>query len=204
MKKEEKTEITRSKIFSAAIQEFGANGYTTGSVNNICKTGINKGLIYHNFKDKDELYLACVQKSCEDLICFVINHKAETGFVEYMNARRNFFQENEAEANIFLEARTNPPRHLASQIQMIYQKFDALNLEIFEKELSHHELRTEISKEDALHYFIEIQKIYNLNFASEMQSKMSPQEQLTLHETNIGKLFDFMLYGIAKRGKEIG
>ena len=55
MKKEEKTEITKCKILAAAIQEFGANGYVAGSVNNICKTGINKGLIYHNYKDKDEL-----------------------------------------------------------------------------------------------------------------------------------------------------
>ena len=60
MKKEEKTEITKCKILAAAIQEFGANGYAAGSVNNICKTGINKGLIYHNYKDKDELYLVCV------------------------------------------------------------------------------------------------------------------------------------------------
>ena len=70
MKKEEKTEITKCKILAAAIQEFGANGYAAGSVNNICKTGINKGLIYHNYKDKDELYLVCVQTSCEDLIGF--------------------------------------------------------------------------------------------------------------------------------------
>ena len=62
MKKEEKTELTKSKIFAAAIQEFGTNGYATGSVNNICKTGINKGLVYHNFKDKDELYLECVKR----------------------------------------------------------------------------------------------------------------------------------------------
>lgn len=203
MKKEEKTEITKCKILAAAIQEFGANGYAAGSVNNICKTGINKGLIYHNYKDKDELYLVCVQKSCEDLIGFVINHQAETGFVNYMNARRNFLQENEAEANLFLEARTNPPRHLTERIREIYQKFDALNLEIFEKELSNYELRPEITREDALHYFNEIQRIYNLSFASELQSKLSPHEQLTLHETNIQKLFDFILYGIAKRGEEI-
>ena len=120
-----------------------------------------------------------------------------------MNARRNFLQENEAEANLFLETRTNPPRHLTERIREIYQKFDALNLEIFEKELSNYELRPEITREDALHYFNEIQRIYNLSFASELQSKLSPHEQLTLHETNIQKLFDFMLYGIAKRGEEI-
>lgn len=45
MKKEEKTELTKAKIFEAAMKEFGRKGYAAGSINNICKTGINKGLI---------------------------------------------------------------------------------------------------------------------------------------------------------------
>lgn len=202
MKKEEKTELTRSKIFAAAMQEFGTKGYTAGSVNCICKTGINKGLIYHNFKDKDELYLECVQKSCDDLVCFVTKHNAEEGFVEYMSARERFFKEHEMEAYLFLEARTNPPAHLSERIQKIYAEIDALNLKIFEKELSNYELRKGISKEEALYYFFEIQKLYNLNFAKELGSEMSHHDQLTIHEINIRKLFDFMLYGIAKGGND--
>lgn len=202
MKKEEKTERTKSKIFDAAMKEFGTNGYAAGSLNNICKTGINKGLIYHNFKNKDELYLECVAKSCEALIRYVIEHKAEDGFVAYMSARTKFFEEHELEAYIFLEARTNPPYQLKSRIQEIYSDFDQLNMRIFEKELSHHELRGGVSKEDALNYFFEIQKLYNLNFVNGVQGKVSPHDQLELHEMNIYKMFDLMLYGIAKGGKE--
>lgn len=65
MKRAEKTELTVSRILEAALEEFGANGYAGGTVNNICKRGINKGLIYHNFKDKDELYLVCLDISCK-------------------------------------------------------------------------------------------------------------------------------------------
>lgn len=109
MKQKEKTEITREKIFMSAIKEFGTNGYALGSINNICKTGINKGLVYHNFKDKDELYLECVKRSLNDLIGYVAENKADESFVKYMDARRKFFDANEYEAYIFLEARTNPP-----------------------------------------------------------------------------------------------
>ena len=87
MKKEEKTEITRAKIYAAAINEFGTNGYAEGSINNICKTGINKGLIYHNFKDKDELYLECVRRSSGALVRYIGENNAVNGFVNYMNAR---------------------------------------------------------------------------------------------------------------------
>ena len=68
MKKMEKTEITVSKIIEAAMQEFGQNGYAGGTVNNICKSGINKGLLYHNFSGKDELYMTCLRRSSKKLI----------------------------------------------------------------------------------------------------------------------------------------
>ena len=59
MNKNEKTERTVAKIMESAMTEFGTNGYAGGTVNNICKAGINKGLVYHNFSGKDELFLIC-------------------------------------------------------------------------------------------------------------------------------------------------
>ena len=46
MKQIEKTELTISKILEAAIEEFGTKGYRGGTINNICKKGINKGLLF--------------------------------------------------------------------------------------------------------------------------------------------------------------
>ena len=43
MKQTEKTGLTVSRILEAAALEFGRNGYAGGTVNNICKSGINKG-----------------------------------------------------------------------------------------------------------------------------------------------------------------
>lgn len=68
MKQAERAELTRQKIIRAAMKEFGANGYRGGTIGNICKTGINKGLIYHYFSSKDDLYLECVKISCGKLV----------------------------------------------------------------------------------------------------------------------------------------
>lgn len=58
VKKEEKTELTKERIIQAAVQEFGVKGYAASTVGAICSEyGIAKGLIYHNFKGKDDLYL---------------------------------------------------------------------------------------------------------------------------------------------------
>lgn len=63
MKKQEKTQKTKERILAAALQEFGTKSYDTASINSICEIGkIPKGLIYHNFEGKDELYLLCVKK----------------------------------------------------------------------------------------------------------------------------------------------
>ncbi|MEG1873185.1 MAG: TetR/AcrR family transcriptional regulator, partial [Ruthenibacterium sp.] len=61
MKRDEKNLASRRKILDSALAEFGANGYGLSSINTICSAGgISKGILYHYFKDKDELYLACV------------------------------------------------------------------------------------------------------------------------------------------------
>lgn len=202
MRKSDKTELTRKKIIAASMQEFGTKGYAIGSINHICKSGINKGLIYHNYKDKDSLYLECVKKSCQALIAYVSEHMKNICFVEYMKVRMEFFNEHELEAYIFLEALTNPPPHLEEALHQICASFDELNLNVFEKELNNFELRKGVTKEEALGYFLEIQKIYNHSFVKKMNSTMSQQEQLSLHETNIPKIFDLLLYGIAEGGKK--
>ena len=63
MKREEKNRLTRQRIMSGAVAEFAQRGYAAGSINTICASeGISKGIIYHYFETKDELYLACVEE----------------------------------------------------------------------------------------------------------------------------------------------
>ena len=47
----------REKLINAALIEFGVNDYDKASTNIIVKNaGISKGLLYHYFKNKEELY----------------------------------------------------------------------------------------------------------------------------------------------------
>lgn len=128
MKRSEKTALTLSKIMEAAIIEFGANGYVGGSVNNICKSGINKGLIYHNFKGKDELYLKCLEKSCEMLINQIEKNNCSSNLLRYMSVRMSFFKKYPNEAHIFFESILQPQEHLWNEIQEILQPFEKINI----------------------------------------------------------------------------
>lgn len=199
MRQEEKTELTKAKILGAAMEEFGINGYANGSINNICKKGINKGLIYHNYKDKDELYMICVKKSCERMIDFMDQENAESSMDQYMNARMRFFKENTSETHIFFEALLDPPQHLKVQIREAMKDFEALNVRMYEKTISGLTLRENVSKEDALRYFSLFQEMFNGYFCSPAFQTMDFEEKIQIHESTIPRILNFMLYGIAER-----
>lgn len=199
MKKSEKTEITVAKIVEAAMVEFGTNGYAGGTVNNICKTGINKGLIYHNFNGKDALYLVCFKRSCEKLVAYVYENDGTANFDRYMAVRMDFFQEFPNEAHIFFDALLNPPPHLTDNIQEALTEFNKLNECICKQTLDMLILRDGITMEDALSYFHLMQTMLNGYFSSPAFQNVVLKEKVKLHEKIIPKLFDFMLYGICDR-----
>ena len=66
MKQEQRRYVSQELILAEAIKEFGKYGYGDASVNRICEAGqISKGRLFHYYKDKDELFLTCVQ-ACYD------------------------------------------------------------------------------------------------------------------------------------------
>lgn len=68
MKRDEKTQIMRRKIMDSALAEFSRQGYGASSINTICTAqNISKGIVYHYFKTKDVLYLACVEECFQQL-----------------------------------------------------------------------------------------------------------------------------------------
>lgn len=90
MKKEEKTELTRKRILAAAMKEFGENGYQGASLNRICDIGIPKGLLYHNFENRDALYLACLEQSFATFTGFLREDGLGFGLQHYMDTRLHF------------------------------------------------------------------------------------------------------------------
>ena len=62
MKQQERQKKSKEKILQAAITEFSASGYDKVTMENICtRHGISKGMMYHYYSGKDDLFLLCVQ-----------------------------------------------------------------------------------------------------------------------------------------------
>ncbi len=204
MKREEKNQQTRRRILDSALVEFAEKGYGGSSVNTICSAqGISKGIIYHYFENKDELYLSCVEECFQRLT----DHLSaalpaeDTGSVEealgrYFSARVAFFQENPVYQPIFCEAVLSPPGPLAGEILAHREGFDALTVATLEELLRRLPLRANISMEEVVDLFRRFQDFIN---AQHRTSDAPARERFALRDAQCRRLLEVLLYGVIER-----
>lgn len=204
MKRLEKNQQTRRRIMDSALAEFAQQGYGGSSVNTICSAqGISKGIIYHYFKTKDELYLACVEECFRELTEYLQANVPTQGAAEaqlegYFSARVDFFRTHPVYQPIFREAVISPPAQLTAEIQARKQAFDALNISILERLLRSLSLRPGITMAEVVDTFRQFQDFIN---AKDQIAGMSAQD-FDMCDRRRKKALDILLYGVVAREGE--
>ncbi|MGM9631469.1 MAG: TetR/AcrR family transcriptional regulator [Eubacteriales bacterium] len=204
MKREEKNQQTRRRIMDSALNEFSKQGYGASSVNVICAAqDISKGIIYHYFRTKDDLFLACVEE-CFTLLTDYLKEtvhltSGDTNerLTEYFTARSNFFRENPVYQRIFCESVITPPAHLQKEIQERKKIFDTLNTQILENLLRQISLCPQFNKEEIIETFRQFQDFIN---AKVKMSDLTNQE-FEAYEEQCRKALSILLYGVIERGE---
>lgn len=205
MKQEQRAQMMRDRIMKAAMEVFGTRGYDGGTVGEICRQGINKGLVYHYYESKDALYLECLRVSCGKLQTALQDmEEAGSGTASqivrrYMDSRMVFSRENPLENHILFEALLTPPAHLRGDIAGIMQPLDSLNTGILRSALSKLTLRQGVDIEQAMQYFSMLQTMFNGYYGSPSMQTRSLEERIREHEKAMPAVIDFMLYGIAQK-----
>lgn len=205
MKQIEKSKQTYNRILNAAIIEFGTKNYDNASLNVICsENNIPKGLIYHNFKNKDELYLCCVKDCFSKLTEYLKNgdysqDDAWENMIKLLELREEFFKENLHYSKIFFQTIFIPPNHLLEQIRDLRNEFDTFQIERFKELLKHIKLRDYITDSMATEYFIAYQEMFNRHFQNKVQDNKDFSLLIKDHEISLLKMLNIMLYGIAEQ-----
>lgn len=204
MKREEKAQFSKDRILNAAIKEFSNNSYDAASLNNICnENDLSKGLIYHYFGNKDDLYLCCV-KSCFDKFTGFMAEETydfsdfQKGMTQYLTRRLCFFSTCPQEGRIFFYTVLQPPAHLLPQIRQLKKEFDAQCLGYYRTGLMHLHLRDNVTEEGALKYFVLFQELFNGYFQKHIDESTDFDTLMQIHETQLSNTLNLMLYGIAK------
>lgn len=202
MKREEKNQQTKRRIMDRALEEFSRKGYGASSVNAICGAqDISKGIIYHYFQTKDDLFLACVEECFERLTEYLEENvrltapDAQRKLEEYFLARGDFFRKYPVYQRLFHDAVIAPPSHLKGEIQNIKYRFDSFNIQILECLLEPVSLRPQIRREDVIELFRQFQDFINARYSFADMS----EEEFDVQEENRRKALDILLYGVMER-----
>lgn len=205
MKREEKNQRMRRRIMDSALAEFSNQGYGGSSINTICAgAGISKGIVYHYFETKDDLYLACVAECFQQLTDYIRqniswkDHSIEKHLENYFSLRTHFFQEYPAYQRIFCESIISPPGHLKAEIQKRKQDFDTLNSNILRQMLTPASLRSDILIEEVIEVILLFQDFINIR----CQTTAVDQNIFEVREGTCLRMLNILLYGVIQRKEE--
>lgn len=206
MKREEKNRKSLKEILQAAMAEFGTCDYGEVTLNHICERHhISKGLFYHYFSGKDELFLLCVKQAFTSLESELeqkvyISGNLDENINRYFQVRNAFFERNPLEKQVFSSATFQCPPHLQEQVAQLRLPLQSWNHRYFQQVFSQLELRPGISFEEAAEYFSRFEEIFGYLLRSSRKDGASLPEM----EQATRRLLDRMLYGIARQPKESG
>ena len=202
MKQEERVRQMQQRILGAACQEFGKRGYLGAAVDSVCKAGgFSKGILYYYFKDKDSIYLACVQLCFNELLQYLNTHMSvypEDGVAQnvnrYFQLRMDFFQDHPAFQQLFDQSFLSLPEHLTAAIEEIRAPFARYNRELLGQILAGTQLRPGITLEEAMELLGCYQRFMNhtKRMKQALQSGSAAQEKLRRQWMNL------LLYGIVE------
>ncbi len=192
--------MARRRIMDQALQEFSAHGYGGSSINTICAgEGISKGVVYHYFGSKDELFLACVRECFDSLTAYIRENFHPEGTVDqqltaYFRVRSDFFAEHPFFQRIFCDAVITPPEHLRPQILECRQEFNELNEQIFRNMLAGTELRPGLDRKEVIQNFSQYQDFINVRYQMNKDA-----DAFRSREEECRKAMDILLYGIVQK-----
>ncbi|MEY8699792.1 TetR/AcrR family transcriptional regulator [Streptococcus ferus] len=197
MKKELKTKLTQERIIDAALIEFSQKGYKAFGINELCKNHkISKGVLYHNFAGKTELYLACVRESFHKAVSMIRGESGEVpSLADYVERRHRFSKDFPHHSHILFEAWLMTPAEIAEEVAKEKAVFEDLNRQVSEKLLAESTLKDHISQEQAMDYLTFIQQLFRSYYLTASGSAESPS-LASQYERDLNKVLHLMIYGI--------
>lgn len=205
MTQKERQERSRRLIVEAATQEFGSLGYDNVSVELVCrKHGISKGMMYHYYRGKDDLFLECVSHTF-DILCQYIELEAprfdSNNAIEnikcYLMAREIFFKDHPLEKALFECAVFHHPRHLAQAMDEARRGIRRLNMDFIGSQLSRMKLREGLDSSQVGRYLGSIDYL----FQDLLTSYRDGRKAEDIHDmlTSAGELLSMLLFGVIER-----
>lgn len=199
MTQKERQERSRREILRAAREEFGSHDYGQVTMEGICsRHGISKGMMYHYYANKDELFLLCVQDTFLSLRDYVereaeklAGQKNFDAIKKYFMIREYFFQLEPKHKRVFENAMLRPPEQLREQIQILHRPLEEMNRRFLRVVVSGMRRRPELKEEQVNRYLESI--VYTF---SDMLLRGRTLEDIHAMLEATEELLDMILFGV--------
>ena len=205
MIQKERQKRRRQEILLAAIAEFGSHEYGEVNMENICKRhGISKGMMYHYFANKDDLFLYVVEdtfqglyKTVEQGVSQCKEKDVKEGIQSFFMLRESYFAQNPDRIRIFETAVLRPPVHLKENIKVLWEPLRTLNRTFIRDIVASMPLRPGIDKEHVTRYFESVEPVFRTILVRYLGDD-KPRDVHALFEAS-GEVLDMFLAGVVKQ-----
>lgn len=158
--KESSSEEKRKRILASALQEFSEHGYAICSTNVITeKAEVSKGLLFHMFHSKKQLYLylvnMCIIELREYLLKLNINNLDFFQMIScYSQGKLMFYINNLSYYKLLCEAFYNTPKEVEKEITDLYKTLSDSSYALIYEQFQKESLRENIDRNKALELII--------------------------------------------------
>ncbi len=203
MTQQERQEKSRNLIYQAALEEFGNHGYDNVSMEQICsRHSISKGMMYHYFRGKDDLFLYAVHHVFEELKEYLEKECLKLSDLDaleaikgFLLARERFFQNREREKVLFECAIFHNPKGLSAELDKARCPLKDLNRNFLISQVDRMKLKKGLDRTHVYRYISSIDYIFQGLLRNYEES-----EDLTIHDMlkDAGELISMMLFGVVE------
>lgn len=181
---ESQLEEKKKKIIDACIEEFARNGYHKASTNEIVKrAGISKGILFHYFGNKKNLFLYIVDYVMDYSIkkFYIINSEPSTDIFERIMqqgvVKLKLAYEEPLMYEMMFKTFINVPEELKQDIQERYVKIYNEQMPYFFKDLDTSRFKSDINPARAIEIIMLLVEALSNKYINMLKDK-SPGEVL--------------------------
>lgn len=208
MTQKERQEQSRKEILQAALAEFGRYDYAQVTVDNICaRHNISKGMLYHYYSGKDDLFLLCAADTFEKLSEFVAQNEfllqdrsALDSLTAYYQCREQFFAAHSQHRKVFESAMLHPPAHLENRLRELREPLWQQNRHFLQCVAKKYPLREGLQEEQVVRYLESID--YAFQTILEQYDETGTAQDIHDMLQIVSEILNMLLFGVMKPPKE--
>lgn len=198
----------KQKILNASLEEFSEYGYEKASTDRISqKAGVSKGLIFHHFGSKDNLFIITMNKCIDDILdefndIDIPNEDFISIIMKLMQVKYEFFIKNPMHYKLIINGFYNAPKKLKTELEQRYSELKQIGLNVIVDIIKGLRLKKDVSIENVISIIAAITNIVESKYMPYFTDEEASFEKFyDVAKNEYIELMNILLYGIIDSDK---